>query len=158
MSFDIAARARLARFSAIVKLLTLPMKPIDSLHHCLYTSLLAPGEGLGAVPRIVKSARAHNALHGITGLLIFDGEAFCQWIEGPASSVETLMQRIRADTRHTSVRTLLNEPMAARRFRDFSIAYASFGGGGLMHALGSAEGAAARECVLAWLPRLDALG
>ena len=44
MSFDIAARARLARFSAIVKLLTLPMKPIDSLHHCLYTSLLAPGD------------------------------------------------------------------------------------------------------------------
>jgi Sensors of blue-light using FAD len=72
----------------------------------LYVSRLAPGADFTVVNEIARAARHHNPGHGITGALLFDGERFCQLIEGPRAAVDALMQRIHADPRHTGVLTL----------------------------------------------------
>ena len=72
----------------------------------LYISRLAPGCDFSIVKGIVDVARRSNPARGITGALLFDGERFCQLIEGREPEVRMLMSRIEADVRHTRVRVL----------------------------------------------------
>lgn len=57
----------------------------------LYQSKLAPGVDATCVAQIVKKARAFNESAQITGILVFDGEFFCQYIEGPSNQVQDLI-------------------------------------------------------------------
>lgn len=82
------------------------MKSIEVFAQVLYVSRLAIGCDSSVVKAIVQVARRHNAAHGITGALMFDGERFCQLLEGPPDEVTPLMQRITEDPRHTDVRLL----------------------------------------------------
>ncbi|MGE8317452.1 MAG: BLUF domain-containing protein [Comamonas sp.] len=96
----------------------------------MYCSVLAPGAGAAGVGTIVKTAREFNGAHGITGLLVFDGERFCQYIEGPASAMQGLVEKLEADSRHTDFTPLHFERRtdAGRRFPGWSMGYADVGG------------------------------
>ena len=96
------------------------------LHHTLYISQLAPDHGPEVVPAILQVARATNPLHGITGVLVFDGERFAQLIEGPPDPLHKLMANIGRDVRHTHMRILHQGSLAQRYFADFSLGYADF--------------------------------
>lgn len=93
------------------------------LYQVLYVSTLSPDQPLSVVADIAHRARAANAALGITALLIFDGQRFCQMLEGDRKPVLALTERIRADTRHTAVEVLHFGPLAARRFQDFQLAF-----------------------------------
>ena len=54
-----------------------------ALYEVLYVSTLAPDQPLQVVAEIAAHARPANASMDITGLLIFDGQRFCQQLEGP---------------------------------------------------------------------------
>jgi hypothetical protein len=73
------------------------------LRRLVYTSYLSPDEDDTCVPQIVRHARTNNARLDVTGLLIFDGIRFCQYLEGPADSVLPLLDKIRNDSRHLEV-------------------------------------------------------
>jgi hypothetical protein len=62
-----------------------------------------------------------NALDGITGLLVFNGERFCQTIEGSREAIDSLMERLRRDLRHEDVRVLADEAVNERRFRSWDM-------------------------------------
>ncbi len=64
---------------------------------------MSPGCDFSIVKDIVAAARTRNLACGITGALLFDGERFCQLIEGAEAEVQSLMQRIAHDPRHTGV-------------------------------------------------------
>lgn len=72
----------------------------------LYISRLAPDFDFNVVKKIVNVARRTNPEQGVTGALLFDGERFCQLLEGSESEVRALMNRIEADVRHARVRLL----------------------------------------------------
>ena len=72
----------------------------------LYISRLGPGCNFSVVREIVGVARRSNPALGITGALLFDGERFCQLMEGGEPEVRALMRRIEADPRHTRVELL----------------------------------------------------
>lgn len=127
----------------------------DLLRHILYVSHLAPECNATVVPRILQTARRHNAAHGITGLLVFDGQMFCQLLEGPASEVAPLMDRIRQDTRHVRLQTLYEGEPAARHFEAFSMGYAQAEDEDPLHALAQHQGTAALHALQTLLPRLD---
>ena len=74
-----------------------------ALYEVLYVSTLAPDQPLQVVAEIAAHARPANASMDITGLLIFDGQRFCQQLEGPQKAVLKLMERIGDDTRHVNV-------------------------------------------------------
>lgn len=96
----------------------------DALSQFAYHSILADDHDASCVGAIIKTARTFNAVHGITGVLLFDGERFCQYIEGELAVLDGLVSRIRQDRRHQNVTTLLHEPLAGgRRYPDWSMAF-----------------------------------
>ena len=66
----------------------------------MYHSELAPTAELSCVADIVKTARDFNQLHAITGVLIFDGQRFAQYIEGEAQAIDFLIGQLARDPRH----------------------------------------------------------
>lgn len=58
-------------------------------------------------------------------MLWADGESFAQVIEGEGDNVETTMERISKDYRHTDIMVLLDRPVLSRQFGDWSMRLAS---------------------------------
>ena len=128
---------------------------LTTLYEVLYVSVLAPGVPVSAVAAIASHARAANAQRGLTGLLVFDGNCFCQQLEGMQKHVLSTMARIEQDCRHVQVSVVHHGPLAARRFYDFSLAFSTVEDADLLAELALLDGAAAlqafqalRECVL----------
>lgn len=101
------------------------MKIVAALYEVLYVSTLAPEQPLSVVAEIAGRARQSNRELDITGLLIFDGQRFCQQLEGPKKDVLKLIERIRNDTRHINVEVLHHGLLAGRRFQNFSLAFST---------------------------------
>ncbi len=70
---------------------------------------------------IHESARHLNALDGITGLLIFNGTSFLQVIEGAETAIDALLERLRRDSRHTSLEVVDERVVDQRSFPDWSM-------------------------------------
>lgn len=86
-------------------------------------SRLAPETAARDVDAIVAGAKAFNAGVGITGGLIWTGQAFAQLLEGEAVEVDALMARIAADPRHEAVRIVDEAEVRRRAVPDWSMAY-----------------------------------
>lgn len=70
----------------------------------LYTSVLNQEHyDVLAVPEIVRTARVENSIHGITGVLLFDGLNFTQYFEGDEATVDRLLANILRDKRHKNI-------------------------------------------------------
>ncbi len=70
------------------------------LYNLVYCSRAVPGTDPFALDRIIATARRRNPQQAITGVLVFGGGVFFQWLEGPRDNVTRLMDRIKADPRH----------------------------------------------------------
>lgn len=99
--------------------------PARDLYEVLYVSCLAPGQPLSVVAGIASAARAANRSMDITGLLVFDGQRFCQHLEGPRTGLLKLIERIRSDERHTEVEVLHHGRITARHYQNFSLAFST---------------------------------
>jgi len=87
------------------------------LHNMVYCSRAAPGVTDADVQAIIATARRYNPAHGVTGLLVYGGDIFFQWLEGPKESIVGLMHNIRHDKRHnTLVELAVNEDVRERMF------------------------------------------
>lgn len=127
-----------------------------TLGRLLYVSALAPGVRATEVGRIVSTARARNAQDGITGLLIFDGDTFCQYVEGPPEAVDDLLARLHRDPRHGTLDILMHDrPTMARRFSDWRLGYVESVETDDLDALRGLRGEDGLAALEALLPRLD---
>ena len=88
-----------------------------------YTSWARPGIRSDEVDAIISSARINNPLDGITGVLIFNGAAFLQILEGGQSAVDDLARRLASDPRHSNMSIRDERLISARTFPDMSMAY-----------------------------------
>ena len=68
-------------------------------------------------------AQSRNPVLGLTGVLIFSGRHFAQFLEGPDAGLELMKASILRDRRHTSVSTLQSESAEARRYGRWALAY-----------------------------------
>ncbi len=73
------------------------------------------------VSHILASAKRNNGMDGLTGILLFDGEAFLQVLEGPHDAVETAFERIRRDARHADVTIISDHALVEREFAYWSM-------------------------------------
>ncbi|MBU0604290.1 MAG: BLUF domain-containing protein [Gammaproteobacteria bacterium] len=106
------------------------------LFRLMYTSRISAASGPACVPDIVRVSRARNLRTDITGLLVFDGLRFCQYIEGDSAEVLALSARIAADPRHIDFTVLSSGPFSGeRRFSSWSMAYAWTEDGNLLEDL-----------------------
>jgi hypothetical protein len=72
----------------------------------LYLSRLAPGARHDVFAAICRVSRAHNERTGLSGVLLFDGERFCQMLDGPKDPLAQTWGRITADPRHRNLMVL----------------------------------------------------
>lgn len=80
------------------------------------------------VEEILAVSREANARIGLTGALLFTGGYFAQVLEGPVEAVDATMECIFRDARHADVRCLLRNPIARRRFAEWTMASADVPG------------------------------
>ena len=86
-----------------------------------YTSLARPELSSADVRAIHQTARHLNALDGVTGLLIYNGRQFLQVIEGAESAINDLLQRLRADPRHSGLTVEDQRFIDDREFPDWAM-------------------------------------
>jgi hypothetical protein len=79
-----------------------------------YTSLAALDLDEEQLRSIHEAALALNGIDGISGLLLFNGIHFLQWIEGPPDAIDELIERLRRDPRHSGFE-IRDERMADER-------------------------------------------
>lgn len=86
-----------------------------------YTSLAALDIDERQLLDIHAAARDLNGIDGITGLLIFNGTHFLQWIEGPPDAIDDLVERLRRDPRHSAVEIREEGFVEERLFGDWTM-------------------------------------
>jgi len=86
-----------------------------------YTSLASLDLTARDIEDIHRTAVELNALDGITGVLVFNGTHFLQVIEGSASAIDDLVERLRRDRRHSSLEIRDERTIAERSFPDWSM-------------------------------------
>ncbi|MEM6594790.1 MAG: BLUF domain-containing protein [Pseudomonadota bacterium] len=87
----------------------------------VYSSDARPGTTAEDVARIIEQAEAANTRSRITGALVFDGDRFCQLLEGERAQVNRTMERIRRDMRHSNIKIIGACDSLARRFPGWSM-------------------------------------
>ena len=75
------------------------------------------------IEQILEAARRNNEQIGVTGALMFTDGFFAQVLEGERAAVERTFDRIQLDDRHGQVTLLGFEPVAERRFGEWSMAF-----------------------------------
>ncbi len=88
-----------------------------------YTSWARPDISPAEVDAILSSAQINNPLDGITGILIFNGMAFMQILEGGQTAVDDLALRLAADPRHSNMSIRDERPILKRTFPSWSMAF-----------------------------------
>ncbi len=96
--------------------------PLSSLLY-ISRSSFPPADAEIMVGQIVAAARAWNADFGVTGALLFTGTHFAQQLEGEAQTIDTLLDRLRRDSRHDQLMIVDRRALAERHFSDWTMAY-----------------------------------
>lgn len=86
-----------------------------------YTSLAALDLTEQQLLDIHSVARDLNGLDGISGLLIFNGTHFLQWIEGPPQAIDDLLVRLKRDPRHDGFEVREEAMVDERLFGDWTM-------------------------------------
>ena len=89
----------------------------------IYTSWARAGIRPDEVEAILSSARINNPLDGITGVLIFNGTAFMQILEGSEAAIDALTSLLASDPRHSNMSIHDKRLIEARTFPNWSMAY-----------------------------------
>lgn len=93
------------------------------MHLIVYISDHTGGER--DVPETLKSicadAKRKNPEHGITGVLFYQDGRFMQVIEGEREALESLMEVLGKDSRHTRITRVVDEPVERRGFEDWNM-------------------------------------
>ena len=98
----------------------------DTLYRLAYVSRNAldpDADAAAGIGTILDVSRRNNARNGVSGALMFNAGLFAQALEGKLAAVEATFERIQCDARHDDVRILQFEPVAARRFDAWSMAW-----------------------------------
>lgn len=89
-----------------------------------YASVAMPNLAPSALTNIIVQSRAFNRQHGITGILLYDGTSFYQYIEGALSGIQEAKRRILASRHHHSVEELASGiPASPGRFSAWTLGY-----------------------------------
>lgn len=96
----------------------------ETLAHVIYTSAVAPGLDTTQLESILRASRVNNARRGLTGMLLAAEGTFFQVLEGDQATLRPLFAIIKADARHSGVTMIIQEPIAARTFGDWTMGFA----------------------------------
>ncbi|MCH8488783.1 MAG: BLUF domain-containing protein [Oceanicaulis sp.] len=92
-------------------------------------SLISRVEGAfrAELASILEVSARRNPVLGVTGVLIYERGRFVQLLEGPAASVDALLDDIEMDVRHGLFQILWRTPADSRMFERWSMAFMDAG-------------------------------
>jgi hypothetical protein len=80
-------------------------------------------DDVSEVEAIVRVSIKRNSQMQLTGVLLFSGARFAQYLEGPQAQLQDMINSITADERHNHVITILRSGTEVRRYGDWQLAY-----------------------------------
>ena len=89
------------------------------MEQIFYTSIASSKVNGGDVFDIISDASARNRQREITGVLTFVSGCFFQAIEGPTSSLDSLLASLKRDPRHHSMQIVRRWSVSERQFPDW---------------------------------------
>ncbi|BCU06098.1 ABC transporter substrate-binding protein [Allochromatium tepidum] len=95
----------------------------DDLYSLLYVSQAARPMDESELKALLEKARESNRSQGITGFLLYFSESFMQILEGQRSRVRALLEQIRRDPRHHSLRIVFEGGIRQRAFVGWSMGF-----------------------------------
>jgi Sensors of blue-light using FAD len=97
------------------------------VYHLIYTSQALHEFSAADLKKLLVRSRLNNSAVNVTGMLIYRGGVFLQALEGDEPSVREVFSRIEADTRHSHVQILTNQPSVSgqRLFGKWSMGFAN---------------------------------
>lgn len=95
------------------------------LYQLLYNSVATKPMDEAELHAMLECSRKNNAIHGITGLLIYEDRTreFLQVLEGSEIAVKALYANISRDGRHGHLDLLIEGPIAERGFGGWSMGF-----------------------------------
>ncbi len=95
----------------------------NDLIHCIYSSAETVEFSHEDIISLLARAREMNTKLGVTGMLLYEAGTFFQVLEGPAQIVADLYKKIGNDKRHDRVIKIIQEPIKARSFSEWTMGY-----------------------------------
>lgn len=93
----------------------------------LYVSYLAEASGQPDVAAIVRESWKNSERDDVSGLLVFDGSRFAQFLEGPEAAMQHLRSRLEGDHRHRDIEVLVwSTGVDCRRFASWRMGYLKY--------------------------------
>lgn len=89
----------------------------------VYTSKASTDVDDAQVVKIHMTALKNNVQRDVTGMLLYTKGTFLQVIEGEASTIDRLLEKIRSDTRHHDVEIVVRNSIKHREFKNWSMGY-----------------------------------
>jgi hypothetical protein len=104
---------------------------MNDLQALVYVSTAAHHLSEAEIGHLLDRARERNAKEQVTGVLLYSHGNFLQYLEGPLAGVANVYEHIVADRLHHGIIELVREPIAAREFSDWTMAFRSISAFGL---------------------------
>jgi hypothetical protein len=91
------------------------------MEQLVYESQASSGFDPGDMFDIVQGASRRNKERGITGFLLFRAGRFLQLLEAPSDVLETMLEDLERDERHSNLRIFARRQIPERHFGDWSM-------------------------------------
>lgn len=98
----------------------MPKADLDSL---VYVSSAVRLLSLEEIGHLLNRARERNKEYGLTGILLYIGGSFMQYLEGPRDNLDVIYKIIREDEKHTGIILVSREAIEERQFGDWSMGF-----------------------------------
>ena len=98
----------------------MPEPDLDSL---VYVSSAVRLLSFDEIGYLLKRARERNEENGITGVLLYIGGNFMQYLEGPKDNLDVIYKIIQEDNQHTCMILVSREAIEERQFSDWSMGF-----------------------------------
>jgi len=93
------------------------------LSSLVYVSSAVRPLSLEEIGYLLQRARERNKEYGITGVLLYIGDNFMQYIEGHKDNLDIIYKIIQEDDQHTGLVLVSREAIQDREFGDWAMAY-----------------------------------
>lgn len=101
---------------------------MTSLNYLIYVSSATKPMSEQEIQDILVPSQIKNSRLQVTGLLVYRGGNFIQYVEGPKDSIQNLYQSICKDSRHRDMTVLDEGAVSERLFGDWKMGYKLYSG------------------------------
>ena len=95
----------------------------SNLESIVYVSSAVRLLSIDEIGHLLTRARERNKEYGVTGVLLYIGGNFMQYIEGPEDSLDHIYTIIRKAKQHTGIILISREAIEDRQFADWSMGF-----------------------------------